>query len=910
MRPPPSVATYRLQLTPRFGFDDVRRLLPYLNRLGVDAVYLSPLLASRRGSLHGYDGIDPRRVDPARGGPAGFARLVRALRRHGLGLVVDFVPNHLAADVENRAWASVLRDGPGARWAGLFDIDWNRGPGGPDTVAVPWLDRPLDASFRDATVAFEPRGRHVVLRCGPTDLPLAPRAEERLGRSIRPGQRAERPPPGRRRLAALLAEVNAGRSPAARRLRRRLLRDQWYRLVPWRRSEAINYRRFFDISDLVGVRPETDDGFRYLHTWLARAVRSRAVQGIRLDHIDGLADPLGYLRRLDRKVRADARAANTRPPALYVEKILAYDETLPSAWPVAGTTGYEALVRITGVLVPEGAGPGLDAAYRRVVPGGVPDFAPVAWRSKRDVERRLFGPERRALLDRLLDGAPSAPPRAGLDRALGALTAGLGVYRTYAVRGRFSAADRARLRHAVAEARRRAPAITASRAFRWLDDLVLGPLPRTAADRARRAAFLERWQQWTGAVAAKGIEDTAFYRYVRFVGANEVGGDPGRTGLSLGAFHAFMRERARAHPRSLTPLSTHDSKWGEDARARLLAWTEYRAPWGRSVARWRALGRPLRRGIPVADRPTPREEYRLYQALVASAPSRGTWSPGYLARLGSYAVKAAREAKETSSWRRPNRRREAAVLRLLRSLGRDPRARRIRSEVEEWVRRLARVGAYYSLAQTVLQVTVPGIPDLYQGSEGGTLALVDPDNRRPVRFRRLAQRLARPPRPGGRPAPVETPTGASFKVHALARLLALRRQHPAVFLDGSYEALPERGPAGGSRCVAFARRHRDEWVVTIVGRELGAALDRGAGGPPGAAWAGRSIRLPAGAPTVWREWLTDRVVSATRGPRGAELALSDVFAELPVAVLQAPAGATPPRRRGGNRPKGRKRKDG
>ena len=885
-------ATYRWQLGPGSGFDEVRRRLPYLRRLGVDTVYLSPVFAARRGSRHGYDGVDPARFDRGRGGEASFRRLARAARRRGLRLLVDIVPNHLAATLENPAWRDVLEKGQGSPFARLFDIDWVRSPGGRTSLAVPWLDRPLTDAFREGQLAFVRTLTGGYLRCGTAHLPVPPRAFRLVDRWLGPrpvGERQDR----RARSERALAAVNQGETPAALRLRETMLSMLAYRLVPGYAVAEINYRRFADISDLIGVRTDTDLGFRYMHRGLLRAARRKEIDGVRVDHIDGIADPRAYLQRLGKALEAAARG--DRPPYVVVEKVLATHETLPSDWRTAGTTGYEALTRITGVLVRPGAMAALDREYRRFCTDRRGAFADEAYRSKRDVEDQLFSGDR-ATVVRRLRGKP-AIPRAGIpgtaedtEGALAAVTAALPVYRTYGGTAEERTESATWLRRAWAEARGREPRVFALGSSDWLIERLLGTRSERPPTEGHPDPAVVRWRQWTAAVAAKGIEDTAFYRYVRFLGANEVGSDPGEIGCPLEEFHAFMADRARRWPHALTPTSTHDSKWGEDARARFIALADRARDWGVSARRWHKSARRRGRRSPGHAAPTPSEEYLLYQAWVVTAPPGHAFGAPYLRRFESYLRKAVREAKEQSSWLHPNEDHEDQLLGFVRGRAHDPSSAGFRRELGAWIERLDRVGGYYSLGQVVLRVTLPGVPDLYQGSEGWNLSLVDPDNRRPVRFDRLARLLDRCDHgTGGLPRRllVSARRGISetLKLGVTSRLLRFRGAHRALFAQGEYLPLAERPARGRAPVVAFARRRGAEWLLVAVGRDLTAVSGPRGGPPVGARWRRRELLLPSGTPNRWRDVLTGRTVHPSRSARGPRLALARVFSDLPVAVL-------------------------
>ncbi len=898
-------ATYRFQLTPRSGFDEARRRLPYLRGLGVDTLYLSPVFAARHGSGHGYDGVDPSRIDASRGGERSFRALARAARHHGLSLLVDFVPNHLATSLENPAWCDVLRNGRRSRFARLFDIDWDRHPDRRASVSVPWLDRPLADAFRDGTVAFERTRSGVCLRCGEGRLPVPPRAIRRAVRTTAaaaPGPRARRRGPPELDLAA----ANRGKSAEGLRLREALLSALDYRLVPWYDFSSINYRRFADIGDLIGVRSASEPGFRHLHRGLLRAVGRGEIDGVRVDHVDGIGDPRAYLRRLGSALRSAAPA--DRSPYIVVEKILARDEALPGSWGISGTTGYEVMVRITGVLLPRTALPELDRAYRRFCGKGTASFADEAYRAKRDVEEQLFAGDRAEIVRRLLEQEDArAPQRAAtsprtVDRVVAALTASLPVYRTYSGTERERKGSRTWLLRAAADAGRREPEVFASPECRVLLDRWRGRRRASGRHRTDRDPVHERWQQWTAAVAAKGIEDTAFYRYVRFLGANEVGGDPGTPGSSLREFHRFMAERARRWPYALTATSTHDSKWGEDARARFVALAEAAAAWRAATVRWHRSLRTLRTSRGIAPGPRPKEEYLVYQAWAATAPPGRAFGARYIERLETYLRKAMREAKEQSSWTHPDLAHEERVLRFVRACARSPVAARFRRELDPWVRKLDRIGGFYSLGQVVLRTTLPGVPDIYQGSEGWNHAMVDPDNRRPVRFDRFARLLARSVDERSRLAPrilIAARRGVSegLKVGVTACLLRFRRTHRALFAEGSYLPLWERPRRGKEPTVAFARRRGRQWVVVAVGRGFSSLSGRREAPPIARAWRGRVLPLPAGAPARWESVLTGRSVLASGPAPGSRLRLDELFSDLPVAVLTGSGREGPAARR-------------
>jgi (1->4)-alpha-D-glucan 1-alpha-D-glucosylmutase len=719
-------STYRVQLSGRFGFAAARGVVGYLADLGVSHLYVSPILRARAGSPHGYDLVDPTQVAPELGGEAGLRALVAALREHGMGLVVDLVPNHMAASHENPWWVETLRHGPSSPSAKVFDIDWEAGGG---RVRLPVLAAPLDRVAGQVRVD----GDWVVYH--QHRFPLAPGSSR--------------------------------------------LEEQHYELVDWRRAAVEgNYRRFFDINELVGVRQEDPEVFELTHAAVLGLVAEGLVDGLRVDHVDGLADPAGYLERL----------AARGVPWVAVEKILADGERLPD-WPVAGTTGYEFLAVADGLLVDPAAATTFADRYTRLS-GRDPDTAGLETSCKREVLHGSFGAEVAAVARRL-PGDPVAN-RAAVEQ----LAIHYPVYRTY-VRDRVSDTDRA--------------VVTAARA-------ACGP--SEALDRLVDALLLERptplavrrFQQLTGAVMAKGVEDTACYRDTRMVARNEVGGDLARFGRSVAEFHEANAGREARWPRSLLATSTHDTKRGEDVRARLAVLSELAERWWELAERWTArLAGPVEPG----------DALLLWQTIV------GAW-PLEAERCRAYMEKALREAKLRTSWAEPDAGYERAVAELV---GRAYADAELRAELETLLAEVVPAGRAKAAGLALLRLTSPGVPDTYQGTEVEQLTLVDPDNRRPVGFR---------------------PDG-SLKHLVTRTALRLRRTRPELF--AGYRPLPAPG-----RLVAFLRgEDRPAVVVTRLG---GGAVDGELVELPGGPWRELlSGHILAGGPTPAGE-LTARFAHA------------------------------------------------
>ncbi|HLI26128.1 MAG TPA: malto-oligosyltrehalose synthase [Chloroflexota bacterium] len=963
-------ATYRLQFHAGFPLADATALVPYLAALGVGALYASPLFAARPGSMHGYDVTDPAQINPELGGQAAFDALAAALRAHGLGLLLDIVPNHMAASPDNPWWYDVLQLGRHSPYATFFDIDWRPGPAGlHERVLLPILGAPLRRVLRRGELRLVLDVSGLGLRYYDWRLPLGPRSLRTLLRPAvwhglaRALAAAGAEPADARQLAALcatlpdddrerLAALQAGlgrlytTAPAARRYLdarlatwngrpgaprtllplQRVLAQQAYRLAYWRLAgRLLNYRRFFDIADLVALRIERASVFEAVHALLGRLVAANQVTGLRIDHIDGLYDPLGYLQRLQRWLAAHApatasataerapdpagavdmttSAAASLPGYVVVEKILTGDEPLPDAWPVAGTTGYDFAALVTNLLVDAAGLRALERVYAAAAPGAPADYAAVARQQKLHVMDTLFAGERRALarqLARLAHGAGRGIPQAALEHAISLLTAHLPVYRTYTRGDTVAARDRAYLAQALAAASEE-PAGD-RRALAFLRDVLLLAYPPALPIPQRRAwrRWVMRWQQFSGPVTAKGLEDSAFYRYHRLIALNEVGGEPDSDGLAPEAFHAAMHQRQARWPHTLNTTSTHDTKRSEDVRARLLVLAELPDAWAARVRRWQAWNAPYKPRVDGQPVPDPNTEYLLYQTLVGAWPLDAAEHAAFLARLQGFALKAAREARAFTSWLHPHTAWEEAQTQFLERLLARSADNPFLADLEAFLRPIAYCGALNALAQQLLKLAAPGVPDLYQGTELWDFSLVDPDNRRPVDFARRRAALeallaARDLEAMVRELLAAWPDGR-VKLWLTHRALRLRREFPTLFAEGAYLPVRVEG-ARGRHVVAFARRHAASWALAVVprlpARLLGVTAEWApppALGVPAASWADTCLVLPAEAPRRWRHLFTGQLLDAARATRRATLPLGDVLGLFPAALLVPAAG--------------------
>ncbi|HEY0937459.1 MAG TPA: malto-oligosyltrehalose synthase [Trebonia sp.] len=809
-------STYRLQLTPEFGFAAAAGTAAYLAGLGVTHAYLSPVLDAVPGSQHGYDVTDHARIRPELGGEDGFRALAARLRDHGVGIILDIVPNHMAVPSDtslNRQLWSVLRDGRQSRYAHWFDVDWAVQD---DRMLLPVLGGPPESVLGDLRVEADggPDGEPA-LRYFDHVLPLAPGT-------------AELP-------------------------LRRLLDAQHYRLSDWRDAATeLNWRRFFDVATLIGIRVEDPDVFDATHAVIARLVTEGLVDGLRVDHPDGLADPRGYLSRL---------AAATGGAWVVAEKILGPDETLPSDWACAGTTGYDALRVVDGLFLDPAGGDALTAEYARFCQSAgdgdpAPSFADVAAPAKREIAAGSLAAEVTRLARLLVEAVPGTEP-ADARTVLTEVLAAFEVYRAYVHPGEApSAAAQTAVSEAVGAAERRLPlrlhGLAADLAATVLGNTVLGTQVPADAAAGPAGELAVRFQQTTGPVLAKGVEDTACYRWPRLVALNEVGCEPDRFGVEPDEFHATARRLSADWPATMTTLSTHDTKRQEDVRARLAVLAEMPREWGEQVAEWHERAVTLGVSGAKAAAVDPDTEYLVWQTLAGAWPISGE-------RLAQYLTKAIREAKERTSWTDPDQEYEAAVLGLAAGALDDPELSR---SLAAFAAGIAGDAAVNSLGAKLVQLTMTGVPDIYQGCELAGLSLVDPDNRRPVDFARARSLLTA--LDDGAPG---SPESAKLLVTAQALRLRGRRRE---WFSGNYEPLTASGPAA-AHATAFRRGGQAVTVVTRLPRGL-----RGRGG-----WQDTVLPLPRQPLTsaAWTDVLTGTV------HRGHQIPLTELTGRLPVALL-------------------------
>ncbi|MGB6875045.1 MAG: malto-oligosyltrehalose synthase [Candidatus Acidiferrales bacterium] len=958
MRIPSS--TYRVQFNLNFRFADAEALVPYFHDLGISDLYASPRFKARKGSSHGYDVADPMRINSELGTEEEFDRLAARLRQYGMGLLLDIVPNHMAASSENPWWMDVLENGRESRYAAFFDIDWE--PQGIKIAALennrvilpiligPYSDILLSQGIR---LHFDDRG--FFFQYEDHRLPLSPRTyREVLQLCVENLQNIDES------AAASLGDLqalsgglskseNGGGIPFDDRARalselktklwrlsqsdetiRRgideavrifngvqgqlssfdlldpLLSRQAYRLAHWRLAPyEINYRRFFDINDLVGLRVEDPLVFSARHSSIMRLIQEGKVSGLRVDHIDGLLDPLEYLERLKAiPIPCADEGKDHDGLRIYtiVEKITCGDEKLPPEWPVMGTTGYDFLNALNALFIdPEGYR-NLEESYRRFTEIKE-SFADTWYQRKKQVIDELLATDLDLLSYRLgrvaaLDVQGGDIPVRELISGLKEVTACLPVYRTYYRNATLGEQDRVFLEAGFADARRRtSPSLVSGATFDFLRNLFLAELPLEAEEKQKAwLSFIARWQQFTGAVMAKGLEDTALFAHHGLISVNEVGNNPFHERIRFGMndFHEFNHVALHNHPHTMNATSTHDTKWSEDVRARINVLSEMPREWAKCLRRWSRMNKRKKTMIGGRIVPTPNEEVILYQAMLGIwplEPFANVDKRVLQSRLEEFFVKATKEAKTETSWLSPNEKHESALRQFVSSLLATPVSDPFISDFLHLHRDLAFLGACNSCSQLLLKMTAPGIPDLYQGNELWNLCLTDPDNRQPVDFRTRLTVLENLKSQGANPPAgciaelVKNWRDGTLKLYLTLRVLNFRRSHPDLFSKGSYMPLSTDGSYRRS-VFAFVRHFEDEWLIVAVPRLLKNIVKAGTF-PLGKIWGTTTLEIPSRMPEMWTHVLTQEQISLSQCPEGSTVPVAHLFRHLPFAVLAA-----------------------
>jgi len=1010
-------ATYRLQFNAGFTFTGAREIIAYLHDLGISDLYASSYLAAKEGSIHGYDVVDQTLLNREVGNEETYGGLVQELRRFDMGQILDFVPNHMCIEsTENRWWMDVLENGPSSPYAGFFDIDWE--PVKKELtgkVLLPFLGDQYGRVLEKGELRLTFQDGSFYIDCNALHIPVEPKSyllilgyrPERLQELVPaetpallefssiitslqhfpgpteqdPAQREERHREKeivKKRLSQLCLESqqvrefigenvaifngNKGEPHSFDRLDQ-LLQAQVYRLSYWRvATEEINYRRFFDINGLAAIRMEDPAVFEQTHRLLFRLIREQMVTGVRIDHVDGLYDPLSYLQKLQKNCYLQLTGAATgqvagsnspesmaaggslppehsrragdamtgagssearekglqHPESVYrlqlvqepayrpfytvVEKILMKGEQLPKEWPVFGSTGYDFLNQVNGIFVDVEKAKAFDRIYDRYL-GYHSDFTELVYEKKKLVMQVSLSGEVNMLGHRLntiseTDRLTRDFTLNSLVRVISEVIACFPVYRAYVTPETVREKDVQYIEAAVARAKRKNPALSGS-VFDFLRDVLLLRFPEQAkeSDRAAWLDFAMHFQQITGPVMAKGLEDTAFYVYNRLLSLNDVGGMPGRFGIPLEAFHGQNLERFKTFPNAMIASATHDSKRGEDVRARINALSEIPEEWQRALMKWSRINRSKGQIMDGQRVPSRNEEYLLYQTMLGAWPF-GELDPagleGFRTRIRDYLVKAAREAKVNTSWISPNAAYEAALIAFFDAITAQGRGNGFLDEFLPFQKMIARFGIFNSLSQTLLKMVSPGVPDFYQGTEFWDLTLVDPDNRRqvdyPARVAALAGLKAREAEIGAKALCGEllaSREDGRIKLYLIFKVLNYRRENRGLFDSGEYLALEAQGARARNLC-AFARRAGGKTVIAAVPRFPATLAPEPGQSPLGeAAWLDSFLSLPDGGAGRFRNIITGEELSVTDHGGKPGITLSRVFESAPVALLEA-----------------------
>jgi (1->4)-alpha-D-glucan 1-alpha-D-glucosylmutase len=891
------VATYRVQFNQGFGFKDATAIVPHLHRLGISHLYASPVFAAREGSMHGYDVVDPNRLNPALGTTGEFEALVQALHHRAMGLLLDIVPNHMAASTENRWWMDVLENGSASPYASYFGINWGSSDSKvQDKIFLPILGEPYGRVLEKGEIKISYEHSGFFLNYYDHRLPVAPVSYSRI---LKPEsepllaipefglllESLDRLPPRtatewealesryrekdtiKERLWALVQAHESIREHVRHNLDAltldeldEIIQEQAYRIAFWKvATERINYRRFFDVSDLIGMRVEDPAVFEAGHRLVLELVRSGKVDGLRIDHIDGLADPLAYQKQLARE-----------DVYIIAEKILTGDEELPSEWTIQGTTGYDFLGQLNSLFVEPTGLDRLTAHYRNVT-GSTQGFEDVAYERKSRIIASLFSGEMQdlgahlALLAEEDRNARDLSPR-DMTQAIIEVTACMPVYRTYIDSLEVREVDCAYVRAACDEARRRNPHVDAL-VYDFVERVLTLRFKRWMAEASRTAwlLFVKKWQQLSGPIMAKGVEDSTMYVYNRLVSMNEVGGlhEP----RSTEQFHTFLGRRQATWPRTMNATSTHDTKRSEDVRARINVLSEIPDQWIRNATRWSRWLRDKRGEVDA------NEEYFLFQTLIGAWPLHVEQTEEFRDRMKKYVMKASREAGTYTSWMHPNPQHEAALQAYVDVLFDDSR---FQASFRPFCDRVSFYGAINSLSQLLLKVTAPGLPDFYRGEVSWDFSLVDPDNRRPVEFAPLTDFSWKPR------DLLDTWPDGRVKVFLTEKLLGYRTGNRELFQEGAYIPIQTTGKRA-QNVFGYARHAGESWCIAAVPR-FATQLSVTTRPPIGIrAWLDSALIIPEGAPLRWKNVLTGETLSI----RDGHLPISRVLEHFPVALLSS-----------------------
>jgi (1->4)-alpha-D-glucan 1-alpha-D-glucosylmutase len=922
-------ASYRIQFNPRFGFREAREIVSYLAELGISHLYASPIFKARKGSPHGYDVVDPNQLNPQLGTASDFEQLIREVKAHGMGWMQDIVPNHMAFDYENRMLADVLENGESSQYFGFFDIEWDHPYESiKGRVLAPFLGGFYGQSLEGGEIKLRYTKDGFSLGYYGQVLPLRLESYVHLLtyqlNDLKKKLGPDHPDylkllgvlyvlktlPSREEVSERYDQIRFVKTtlwelytknrdirqfirenvktfngkkgnPESFNLLNDLLSEQLFRLSFWKvATEEINYRRFFNINELLSLRVEDEDVFNHTHSLIFKLIQEGKITGLRIDHIDGLYDPTHYLRKIRKKAGE-----------LYiiVEKILDLEEELPSLWPVQGTTGYDFMNYANGLFCKRGHEREFNKIY-----AGFTTLKPPYDELVCEKKRLILGKHMAGDVDNLahLMKAISSRDRHGSDitiyglkRALVEVMAQFPVYRTYIGNGGSRETDYSYIKTAIEKAKGSGPGLLNE--LQFIERFLLLDFGDYLSEEEKNLwiQFVMRFQQFTGPLMAKGFEDTTLYVYNRLLSLNEVGGNPNKFGVSVGEFHRFVEARASLWPHSMNATSTHDTKRGEDTRARINVLSEIPKEWERNIRTWDKINRKKKRKVYGRAVPDRNDEYFLYQTLIGAFPFDEDDHDQFVERMKEYTIKAVREAKVHTAWLKPDTDYEDAFVSFVEGILTPVEGNPFLEVFLPFQSKVSHFGIFNSLSQTLIKITTPGVPDFYQGTELWDLNLVDPDNRRPVDFVERRTYLGKIQEKAGEDILklieelLRTRGDGRIKLFLIHRALKARNEHYEVFGKGAYVPLEVVGRFR-DHIIAFARTYEGKWAVTIVPRFLTALIDKGDYPLGQKVWDDTHILLPEAIGRRWRNMITNQYVGSED-----KLIIGEVLEHFPVALL-------------------------
>jgi (1->4)-alpha-D-glucan 1-alpha-D-glucosylmutase len=923
------IATYRIQFTPSFGFEQAKAIASYLSELGIYNLYASPILTARKGSTHGYDTVNPNEINPELGGKEKFAELIAELKHLNIGWVQDIVPNHMAFDSQNHMLVDVLENGSDSQYRDFFDIEWHHHyPENQGKVLAPFLGKFCGDCLESGELQLQYEENGLTINYYSLKFPIRiesysqvftydlERIRDKLGRDhpdfmkllsvlymlkyIPSGEegreRYDQIVIIKRMLWELWNESHQIKEFIEENIRtfngepgkpesfnylENLLAEQFFRLAYWKvGNEELNYRRFFTVNDLISLKIEDKKVFETTHSCILKLVQEGTISGLRIDHIDGLYDPAQYLNRL-----------REHAPEVYlvVEKILEPHEELPINWPIQGTTGYDFLNQVNGIFCQQSTAPEFNAIYQRFLGRKISCEELIDQNKRLIISKHLAGDiDNLAHLLKQISGRyryASDFTMYGLKAALVEILALFPVYRTYINSTGASKADREYIQQVMTQAKKNIPNFLNELSF--IEKFLILDIDEhlSQEDQEQWLRFLMRLQQFTGPLMAKGVEDTVLYVYNRLISLNEVGSHPTHFGISLEDFHIFNQQRSSQWPHAMNATSTHDTKRGEDMRARINVLSEIPQEWENHLQEWRDINAAHKETVDRQDVPIPNDEYFFYQSLIGAFPYQDEEYPGFVERVQQYIIKAIREAKVHTEWIKPDTAYENAFTNFADRVLKDPENNPFLEAFRPFQRKIQHYGILNSLSQTLVKATAPGLPDFYQGSELWDLSMVDPDNRRPVDFEIRQEYLqeiktkAAEDISGLIAELLQTPEDGRVKLFLTYKLLQARREHVDVFQRGTYVKLSVAGSLK-SHVVTFARELPDKRIIAIAPRFLTSLVKEGEYPLGEQVWHETRIVPPAGSSDIWYDAITGQKVQGED-----TLWLREILQQFPVALL-------------------------